>query len=118
MSIDIQQQAVAALQNEDQVCNTMAEAYVIGYKRGWDQALALTVGIGPLIHTSADSFSARMRPGASTGSRTRSWPTWCAVPATASASWMIPTSRRIGVRRGRPGTVRRRACVMRGVAHG
>ncbi|QAY32815.1 hypothetical protein ESN35_04830 [Bifidobacterium pullorum subsp. gallinarum] len=62
MSIDIQQQAVAALQNEDQVCNTMAETYVIGYKRGWDQALALAIRIEQAINNSDDLFSDRMRP--------------------------------------------------------
>ena len=62
MSIDIQQQAVAALQNEDQVCATTRDLVLIGYKRGWDQALALAIRIEQAINNSDDLFSDRMRP--------------------------------------------------------
>ena len=37
-----------------------AEAYVLGYKRGWDQALALAIRIEQAINNSDDLFSDRM----------------------------------------------------------
>ena len=43
MSIDITAQALSSLQAEGSVSKIPAEAYTLGYKRGWDDALALAI---------------------------------------------------------------------------
>ena len=45
MSIDITAKALSSLQAEGSVSKIPAEAYTLGKKRGWDDALALAIQV-------------------------------------------------------------------------
>ena len=50
MSIDITAKALSSLQAEGSVSKIPAEAYTLGYKRGWDDALALAIQVEQAIN--------------------------------------------------------------------
>lgn len=58
MSIDIIAKALSSLQAEGSVSKIPAEAYTLGYQRGWDDALAIQVE--QAINNSDNLFSDRM----------------------------------------------------------
>lgn len=61
MSIDITAKALSSLQAEGSVSKIPAEAYVLGYRQGWDQALALAIQIEQAINNDDNGlFSDRM----------------------------------------------------------
>ena len=60
MSIDITAKALSSLQSEGSVSKIPAEAYVLGYRQGWDQALALAIQVEQAISNSDNLFSDRM----------------------------------------------------------
>lgn len=51
MNIDTTQQALKALADNPPNTTIPAEAYILGYKKGWDQALALAIKIEQAINT-------------------------------------------------------------------
>lgn len=51
IDIDIDGQAVDALRTLDRTPASMAEAYILGYRRGWDDALALAIRVEQAINT-------------------------------------------------------------------
>lgn len=58
MSIDITQQALTALADETTTpTRTPAEAYILGYHKGWDEALALAIRIEQALDTTTPTFS-------------------------------------------------------------
>lgn len=59
MSIDITAKALASMETAD-MPTAPAEAYVLGYQRGWDQALALAIQIEQAINNDDWLFSDRM----------------------------------------------------------
>lgn len=61
MSIDITGQALASMETAA-MPTAPAEAYVLGYRQGWDQALAFAIQIEQAINNSDDLFSDRIRP--------------------------------------------------------
>lgn len=61
MSIDITGQALDSMETTD-LPTAPAEAYVLGYRKGWDQALALAIRVEQAINNSDNLFSDRMRP--------------------------------------------------------
>lgn len=61
MSIDITAKALSSLQTEGSVSKIPAEAYVLGYRQGWDQALALAIQVEQAINNDDNGlFSDRM----------------------------------------------------------
>lgn len=60
MSIDITAKALSSLQAEGSVSKIPAEAYVLGYRQGWDQALALAIRVEQAINNGDNLFSDRM----------------------------------------------------------
>lgn len=61
MSIDITAKALSSLQSEGSVSKIPAEAYVLGYRQGWDQALALAIQVEQAINNDDNGlFSDRM----------------------------------------------------------
>ena len=61
MSIDITAKALSSLQAEGNVSKIPAEAYVLGYQRGWDDALALAIRVEQAINNDDNGlFSDRM----------------------------------------------------------
>ena len=60
MSIDITAKALASMETVD-MPSAPAEAYVLGYQRGWDDALALAIQIEQAINNDDNGlFSDRM----------------------------------------------------------
>lgn len=59
MSIDITGQALDSMETVD-MPSAPAEAYVLGYRQGWDQALALAIQVEQAINNSDNLFSDRM----------------------------------------------------------
>ncbi len=61
MSIDIIAKALSSLQAEGSVSKIPAEAYTLGYQRGWDDALALAIQVEQAINNDDNGlFSDRM----------------------------------------------------------